>query len=263
MASTITGGSIIPQTTTVYGTAGTARTFIVAGTEITGGILITAPTGFEVSKDGITYGATQTIAGDGTIAETTNYVRLKATQEVGSYSGNIVLSSTGAVSFNVQVPSSTISKAPVVITADDLTKNIGDNNPTLTFKSTGLKNSETASVFTTQPTLSTTAVTDSPAGQYPITVSGAVATNYDFTYVNGKLTVAVPKPAIADLISEGDKDMQLLILQAHGVKTDNQQDGYINQIYFYDYTVSGVTAKFVVKTRFGIAQIVYVDTERV
>lgn len=262
MASTIVGANInIIATTTTYGTAGTAKTFSVSGTEITGGILVTAPTGFEVSLDNVTFAGTRTVAGEGTIATATLYVRLKgATQTVGSYSGNIALTSTGATAVNIAVPASTITKAPVVITAEDKTKNYGDANPTLTFTSTGLKNSETSAVFTTQPTLSTPAVTNSPEGEYPITASGAVATNYSFTYVSGKITVSVPNPAIADLITETDKEMQYIILKTHGVKTDNQQDGYINQIYFYDYTVSAVTAKFVVKTRFGVAQVVYVDT---
>ena len=261
MASTIVGASInIIATTTTYGTAGTAKTFSVAGTEITGGILATAPTGFEVSQDNITYESTQTVAGEGTIATTTLYVRLKATQAVGSYSGNIALTSTGATTVNIAVPASTITQAPVVITAVNKTKSIGAVNPALTFTSTGLKNSETSSVFTTQPTLSTTAVTGSPAGNYPITASGAVATNYSFTYVSGVMSVTVPNPSIADLISNSDKEIQHTILKTHGVKTETEDNGYINKSYTYEYTVSEVTATFIVKTRFGVTQLVLVDT---
>lgn len=264
MAATIVGASInISATSTTYGTAGTSKSLSVSGTEITGGILVTPPTGFEVSLDNVTFGATQTVTGTGTIATTTVHVRLKAAQAVGSYSGNIALTSTGATAVNVPIPASTITKAPVVITAENKTKNYGSANPALTFVATGLKNSETSSVFTTQPTLSTTAVTGSPAGSYPIVPSGAVATNYSFTYVNGSLVVSVPKPAIADLIANPDKDMQFVILKAHGVKTQTDNQNYLYQDYSFDYTVSAVTAKFVVKTRLGKATVVLVDTTQV
>ena len=53
----------------------------------------------------------------------------------------------------------------------------------------GFVNNETASVLTTAPTASCTATSSSVPGTYDITVSGGAATNYDFTYVNGTLTI--------------------------------------------------------------------------
>ena len=43
--------------------------------------------------------------------------------------------------------------------------------------------------MTTQPVCTSTATDTSLVGQYPITCSGGAADNYDFTYVNGKLTI--------------------------------------------------------------------------
>ena len=43
--------------------------------------------------------------------------------------------------------------------------------------------------LTTPPTVTTTATTTSPAGTYPITVSGAASPNYTIAYVNGTLTI--------------------------------------------------------------------------
>ena len=83
----------------------------------------------------------------------------------------------------------TINKAQLTITANDCLKEQGKANPELTISYSGFKNGDDASVLTTQPTISTTATTSSPVGTYPITVSGAEAENYDFTYVNGTLTV--------------------------------------------------------------------------
>lgn len=51
-------------------------------------------------------------------------------------------------------------------------------------------NGDTPLSLTTQPTASTTAVTGSPAGSYPITVSGGASGNYSISHVAGTLTVA-------------------------------------------------------------------------
>ncbi len=88
----------------------------------------------------------------------------------------------------------TINKAPLTITADDKTRQEGEENPELTVTYSGFVNGENASSLTTQPTVSTTATTTSPAGTYPITASGAASGNYDFTYEDGTLTVT-EKPA--------------------------------------------------------------------
>ncbi|MFC4262059.1 beta strand repeat-containing protein [Ferruginibacter yonginensis] len=82
-----------------------------------------------------------------------------------------------------------VDKAPLTITADNKTKFEGQVNPTLTITYTGFVLGENASVFTTAPTITTTAVTASTPGTYPITVSNAQAANYNITYVNGTLTV--------------------------------------------------------------------------
>ena len=84
----------------------------------------------------------------------------------------------------------TVSRAVVTITANNLSKVPGAANPTLILTYTGLAYGETNAVFTTQPTVKTTATTASGMGHYPISVSGAVAANYSFVYVQGVLTVS-------------------------------------------------------------------------
>ena len=88
----------------------------------------------------------------------------------------------------------TVKKAPLTITADNKTKLVGQPNPALTITYTGFVNNETSAALTTQPLISTTATTASPIGNYPITVTGAVAANYAISFVDGTLTV-VPLPA--------------------------------------------------------------------
>ncbi|RYY29747.1 MAG: T9SS type B sorting domain-containing protein, partial [Sphingobacteriaceae bacterium] len=82
-----------------------------------------------------------------------------------------------------------VNKASLTITAEDKTKTYGDVNPPLTYTYTGFVNGETDAVLTTKPQINTTATATSANGNYPITASGAGSSDYNFTYVNGVLTV--------------------------------------------------------------------------
>jgi gliding motility-associated-like protein len=112
-----------------------------------------------------------------------------AASAVGSYP--IGLSGGTAVNYTVTRTASTlvVTQAALTITANSLTKNYGAVNPTLTVSYDGFVNGDNATKLSKQPTLSTTAVTASPAGIYPITATGATATNYNISYVAGNLQV--------------------------------------------------------------------------
>ena len=84
----------------------------------------------------------------------------------------------------------TIEKAPLKISGGSYTMKQGDALPELMAIYEGFKNGETEEVLTTKPTLSTTATSSSEPGDYEVTVSGAVAQNYEITYENGKITVS-------------------------------------------------------------------------
>ena len=114
-----------------------------------------------------------------------------ATSAVGTY--NITYS--GATADNYQfdyattVGKLTVTKAQLMVTADNLTKEYGNTNPTLTYSYAGFKNSETASVLTTQPTITTTALITSNVGSYDIMASGGIANNYSLSYTSAKLNI--------------------------------------------------------------------------
>jgi hypothetical protein len=121
----ITANGTLTAVNTTYGTASTTPTsFTVSGADMTEGIKVTPPSGFEVSTSstfasGVGNSASPiTIGSTGTIAQTTVYVRLAASAPVASspFSGNIVLSSAGAASVNVATVSSTVNKATPTIT---------------------------------------------------------------------------------------------------------------------------------------------------
>jgi MBG domain-containing protein/centrosomal CEP192-like protein len=83
----------------------------------------------------------------------------------------------------------TITKAPLTISANDSTKILNAPNPTLTWTARGFVNGDTTNVLTASPTCSTTALPNSPAGSYPITCSGAAASNYTFSYLSGTFKI--------------------------------------------------------------------------
>ncbi|SEO64952.1 IPT/TIG domain-containing protein [Mucilaginibacter gossypiicola] len=82
-----------------------------------------------------------------------------------------------------------ISKKALQIKAADQTRVFGMANPVLTFDYSGFISGEDKTKLSVLPIISTVANKQSPAGIYDIVVSGAVSDNYDFNYVNGKLTV--------------------------------------------------------------------------
>jgi hypothetical protein len=86
-----------------------------------------------------------------------------------------------------------VSPATLTATADDKAKIQGTTNPTLTISYSGFKYSDDESVISPALTISTTALTSSPVGTYPITLGlEGTASNYNIVRVNGTLAVVTP-----------------------------------------------------------------------
>ena len=130
---------------------------------------------------------------DGAPIEGTPTAELKDTIDRYSVAGDYpILMSAGTVTTpNVQYVEGvfTITKAPLTVTAKSYSREVGQPNPTFEVTYSAFRNRETSEVFTKQPVVTCEANEQSPAGTYDIVVSGAEAQNYDFTYVNGTLTV--------------------------------------------------------------------------
>ncbi len=107
--------------------------------------------------------------------------------------GNYGVTQSGAVAknyvFNYKSGTLAVTKAPLTMTPRDKTMTYGDALPTFDVDYAGLKNSESAPVWISQPTITTSATSLSNAGTYPITISGGVAKNYDVTFKKGTLTI--------------------------------------------------------------------------
>ncbi|MGY0041206.1 beta strand repeat-containing protein [Pedobacter sp. NJ-S-72] len=117
----------------------------------------------------------------------------------GADAGNYVLAVTSLNSNN-----GVITTQPLSITADNKEMIQGTTVPPLTLTYSGFVNGENISVFTSATNVSTTANSSSLAGNYPITVNGAIAANYAISFVNGVLIV---KPGLPTSISLAAVDL--------------------------------------------------------
>jgi len=82
-----------------------------------------------------------------------------------------------------------VDPAVLTITANNARMTQGGPLPTLTVSYAGFVNGDNASSLTANPMITTTAISSSPAGTYPITASGARDPNYNFVYLPGTLTI--------------------------------------------------------------------------
>jgi YDG domain/Fibronectin type III domain len=165
-SSGITKNGTFAELSSTYGTASTASatTVTVTGGSLTANITATAPTGFEVSSDGTTYGETATFTQSGGFASGTLYLRLAASAAVGEYNSQVVtLTSTGASNQTVAIANSSVSAAFA-------------GAPTITGITAG---DQQLSVAFTAPASS----------------GGASITNYEYS-LDGGSTWVTPSPAV-------------------------------------------------------------------
>ena len=113
----------------------------------------------------------------------------------------------------------TIAKAPLKVSVGEYTITEGDDIPNFTISYDGFKNNETAEILTTAPTATCTATKDSKAGEYEITVSGGVATNYEFSYTAGKLII-MPKEFDENIEGENENEETVITYTI----TNNSED---------------------------------------
>ncbi len=93
-------------------------------------------------------------------------------------------------SSTVSAPIGVITPASLTITADNRAMIAGTVVPPLTASYSGFVGGDTPSSLTTPAALSTTATPASPAGVYPILVSGATSPDYTITFLPGQITAS-------------------------------------------------------------------------
>jgi len=83
----------------------------------------------------------------------------------------------------------TVNRSLLSITAVDKTKKYGEVNPALTYSYSGFKNSDDESDLDVLPVIETAALSTSPVGSIPVTLTGGSDNNYDYTNINGVMTI--------------------------------------------------------------------------
>jgi DNA/RNA endonuclease G (NUC1) len=106
--------------TSVSGTASASQSYTVSGSNLTSNVVVTAPTGYEVSLDNSIFGGSKTLVpSSGTLSGVTVYVRLSGSAATGSVTGTVIHAGGGAttqnltVSGNVGKATPTISVTPI------------------------------------------------------------------------------------------------------------------------------------------------------
>ena len=114
--------------------------------------------------------------------------------------------SSGAA--NLGTATVTITVIPTLtVSANNTNRAYGATNPVFTVSYSGFVNGDTTNVLTGAPTITTVATTNSPVGGYTITISQGTlsASNYNFAFVNGTLTVTQAVLTVSSGLSANNK----------------------------------------------------------
>src|SRR5512143_586764 len=161
-------------------TYGSSVTFLATFSPSTATGTVTFMDGTRVLGAGALYG--------GTAAYATSTLAIGSHTITATYNGDANFDKATAA----LTPLQQVNKAVLSVTADNKSKVYGAANPALTASYSGFVLGDTTAVLSgTSPSLSTSATTTSPVGTYPINVTRGTlaAANYNFSYVNGTLTV--------------------------------------------------------------------------
>jgi len=186
--------------TTTYGTASATTSFTVSALNMSAGILVTPPAGFEVSTDNTNFSTTVTVGSAGTIANTTVYLRLAATASAGTKSGNIVLSGAGSADVNLAAAVGMVEAKPLtgLFAAADKVYD-GTTAATVTGRSlTGIVGSDDVSLSGGTAAFADAAIgTDKMVTLTGANIAGAQAGNYTLVTVS-TTTADIRAPGISE-----------------------------------------------------------------
>jgi photosystem II stability/assembly factor-like uncharacterized protein len=157
--------------------------------------VLSNPTGTVTFTDGSTTLGSAGITGSGpfTASFSTNLLTAGTHPITATFNGDNIfdVSLSSPLSF-------VVNPAPLTITADDKTKLLNAPNPALTATYSGFVLGEGPSALSGTLSCTTTAVTNSFVGSYPITCSGQTSTNYAITYGAGTLHIIFAPGGLVD-----------------------------------------------------------------
>ena len=118
------------------------------------------------------------------------------TSAVGTYAIEVKQGTVKNYNVAYKAGTLTVTKAPLTISAGDYAKKQGDAIPAFKASYDGFKNNEDESVLTKKPTFTCEATEASAPAEYAVTVSGAVAQNYEISYEQGTLKILASRQTI-------------------------------------------------------------------
>lgn len=121
-------------------------------------------------------------------------VKVSVNSDENSPAGTYTITLSGGKAKNYDITyepgTLTVTKAPLTARVKNAERTYGEPNPSFQIEYTGLKNGETVPVWSTQPTIGTTATAQSNVGDYAVTATGGVARDYELSAITpGRLTV--------------------------------------------------------------------------
>lgn len=149
------------------------------------------------------------------------------TSTVGDYPINVSGGSAANYEFVYEPGVLTINKAPLSAKVNEATKIYGSANPTFTIDYYGLKNDETAPVWTIAPYFETDANKTSVVGNYTVEALDGVPTNYELESITSGTLSITPAPLTIKAktyIWKLDEDMPEFTLTYEGFQNDESND---------------------------------------
>jgi sugar lactone lactonase YvrE len=184
------------------------------GGSVNGSVTVTAASGTEAPDGTVTLQSGSTMLGTCTLSTTSGLSSSCSFSLTGVPAGDQSIAasyaSTGSTAGDETFAASTsngasvnVTRAVLHVTASNASMVVGGTLPTLTYTTSGYVNSDTSSVLSGAPTLTTTA-TGASIGEFPITITtgSLTASNYTFSFSNGYLFVTGTAQATA--VATGD-----------------------------------------------------------
>ncbi len=208
---TLAAGILSSGLTNPYGTAATnPPSFTLTASNLTRDVALSSSPGFEISQTvggASGYAASQTLVASNAKVSNAVYVRLAATNPVGSYSGYVLCNTTNSAGLTVVIPTNTVTKKDISITGLTGVDKVYDGTTSASFAGTpaydGLVNGESFNVVgSPSATFASAAV---QAGK-TVTVTGfsAPTANYNLLPVNRTAAITA-QPLTLSGLSADDK----------------------------------------------------------
>ncbi len=186
------------------------------------------------------------LSGDSAGTVLTGLLSRTAGENVGSYNvtqGTLALASGMGATYSLSYSTCTncfvIDPAALTIAVDNARRNMGESNPSFTAQYSGLTNGDSSAVVS--GLVFTTAANDlSLPGYYVINASGATATNYLISYVDGMLRVKAVLPETFSHVSQ--------VLNNSPTSNNPHADGGTDSYELTDMPVLSVRSSYTIWT---------------